>query len=574
MMLAAALEEARPKEEKGKNTRKPDGIVGHVIHYPLNGLDLDFSRYAALPFGTKDIMMHRLFQDYLFPRELPMSSYMKCFGLYAFWPHIGHGLKLARDKHLDLPRLYLDHLTLQAMLVTMPLLRDLKLMKLMPVLSNVASMDPWDRMPGFPLMEHRVVDLAQRYYLEAACCATREILDAHWRMSDRLYKYAQSDGTWMQLRDYYEKAHYDSYPRHREVYDRYWLFSNARRDRSLAFSLLGKPLENNVGNIYLVPRGARRPPKREVSPGSIERIRNTLRASQSRRTRHSSLPSRPYNMAFARSIYGNDDNLSTLILFPNRSISEIDHLTRRRSLSRRHIARMFTRAPDEEGGEQRGQRYCGICCSEEHTSKTCRNCCLHCGGKNHETERCHIARKMICKCRPFPQLHTAAYCRIKCSRALPQHYKLCRSLSGRHKCAMKCQLRCCMCGAEGHPGISCELWKCRCGGSHLGQACGWNPTCRVKGCSLYRCDLHCAECGSAQGPFVARRCAACLKNGVPVGERVRESRPEQQPEQPEWKRKPNAGPGERKRRLVARGRGRGRGRAGGRSSTSGSRRQS
>ncbi|KAI9896091.1 hypothetical protein N3K66_008991 [Trichothecium roseum] len=321
MAPAAAPEEARPKEEEEEeNTRKPDGIVGHVVHYPLNGLDLDFSRYAAPSFGSKDIMMHNLFQDYLFPRHLPTSSYMKCFGLYAFWPHIGHGLKLARDKHLDLPRLYLDYLTLQEMVITMPLLRDLKLMKLMPVLNNVASMDPWDRMPGFPLMEHRVVDLAQRYYLQAACYATDEILHAHWKISDRLYKYAQSDGSWAQLRDYYEQAHYKSYSKYRQVYNRYWLFSNDSRRHSFGFSHLGKPLENNVGNIYLVPRGARRPPKHEVSPESIERIRNTLRASQSRRTRHSSLPSRSYNMAFARSIYGNDNDLSTLILFPNRSI--------------------------------------------------------------------------------------------------------------------------------------------------------------------------------------------------------------------------------------------------------------
>lgn len=131
----------------------------------------------------------------------------------------------------------------------------------------------------------------------------------------------------------------------------------------------------------------------------------------------------------------------------------------------------------------------------------------------HTATNCPVAKHNRCKCRPFPQYHVAAKCAVLCSRDCgntypPGHFK--------HKNAMTCKARCCMCGMKGHSGLQCKLKRCRCGEAHLGQDCTWKVECRVEGCSRFLCGLHCSECGMSReqleegSRFEGRKCPACL----------------------------------------------------------------
>lgn len=107
----------------------------------------------------------------------------------------------------------------------------------------------------------------------------------------------------------------------------------------------------------------------------------------------------------------------------------------------------------------------------------------------HQADDCKVAKRNRCKCVTFPTFHTANDCTITCSRPCgnpwpPGHFK--------HRNAITCKFRCCMCGIRGHAGKECYLTKdtCLCGGRHLGQDCGWKAECRVAGCGRYHCRLH------------------------------------------------------------------------------------
>lgn len=134
-------------------------------------------------------------------------------------------------------------------------------------------------------------------------------------------------------------------------------------------------------------------------------------------------------------------------------------------------------------------------------------------GNPHLAPNCPVAKQNRCKCVPFPQFHVAAKCPIVCSRDCgnhehpPGHFK--------HKNAMGCKARCCMCGIKGHSGMKCKWRRCRCGGEHLGQDCGWHPECRVKGCDRFLCGVHCQVCGVNRAQLeegvglVGRQCPTC-----------------------------------------------------------------
>ncbi|KAK0743635.1 hypothetical protein B0T18DRAFT_291044, partial [Schizothecium vesticola] len=127
----------------------------------------------------------------------------------------------------------------------------------------------------------------------------------------------------------------------------------------------------------------------------------------------------------------------------------------------------------------------------------------------HRALQCPVAPHNRCKCLPFPVFHVAARC------AIPFH-RDCQDLSGKHRVAMLCKARCCMCGLRGHSGRECRQQRCRCGGAHLGQDCSWNPTCGVPGGDRFLCGLHCRGCGSRERLFGGWGCAGCRrKEGLP-----------------------------------------------------------
>lgn len=197
------------------------------------------------------------------------------------------------------------------------------------------------------------------------------------------------------------------------------------------------------------------------------------------------------------------------LYIPCMRVSEVEHRLRRRSLSRRHVARMFP-VPSNRGG-------CLLDTAAMPEPRALPLRCGWCNSEQHAAEKCPVPAPSRCKCTPFPVYHTAKICPVPCSRPcgnpLPRNHR-------QHRNAMTCRYRCCMCGIRGHSGKDCRLKTCRCGGQHLGQDCGWKPTCRVSGCGRYLCGVHCWECGSTEKPFVGWRCGACLGNGEPVREKV------------------------------------------------------
>ncbi|KAJ4401668.1 hypothetical protein N0V82_010850 [Gnomoniopsis sp. IMI 355080] len=197
---------------------------------------------------------------------------------------------------------------------------------------------------------------------------------------------------------------------------------------------------------------------------------------------------------------------------------------------------------------------CKNCASTDHATQQCRLPCGHCGAPNpnvrfthsgfqflpddegdndhaskagmhdkpHLAPGCPVAHHNRCKCAPFPQFHTAAKCLVLCSRPCgntthpPGHF--------RHRNAMECKSRCCICGLPGHSGIQCTFKTCRCGGKHLGQDCTWQPTCRVVGCSRFHCGVHCSACGvdpqtigGDESVLIGGLCPTCmLERGILV----------------------------------------------------------
>lgn len=164
----------------------------------------------------------------------------------------------------------------------------------------------------------------------------------------------------------------------------------------------------------------------------------------------------------------------------------------------------------KDSSKQDETRSCENCKMTSHETIMCALPCGYCGatspilvfdtpgnlfpgnGNPHKAPNCPVARQNRCKCVPFPQFHVAAKCAILCSRDCgnpyhPGHFK--------HKSAMTCQSRCCMCGMRGHSGAKCKLRHCHCGESHLGQDCRFHPECRVQGCNRFLCGVHCQSCG-------------------------------------------------------------------------------
>lgn len=211
---------------------------------------------------------------------------------------------------------------------------------------------------------------------------------------------------------------------------------------------------------------------------------------------------------FLRGQFSREQALIPLYV-PCMRTSEVEHRVRRRSLSRRHVARMF-HEPSGTGGSV-------LDIEARPEPRTLPPRCGWCNSEKHTAARCPVAASSRCKCGPFPTYHTAKTCPIPCSRtcgsALPRNHP-------RHARAMTCRSRCCMCGLRGHSGKDCRLKRCRCGSQHLGQDCGWKPGCGVRGCDRYLCGVHCRECGSTERPFVGWRCGGCLGNGEPVRGKV------------------------------------------------------
>ncbi|KAI1208370.1 uncharacterized protein F4807DRAFT_431069 [Annulohypoxylon truncatum] len=490
-----------------------------ALHYPLNGLDLSFSRYEHKPLGARGVMVNRIMEDYMAPRRVKADVYKKSIrgGLFS-------QIK-ARDRLLGLDVQVLSKI-LQTDYNWLLKPADIQKLYASPYNIMIQCLDIFIMSDDGIDIGSAVLGLVERHYLESGPSMRIWLRHFHSYCSHAAPKHGPG---WKKdvvehLRDT-QPASETQYTHHLYSGGHYLPINVSPEAQfcidpcftsTLWYTLLKRPLRSHSSR----GRKATVKSSRKTPLGNMTSLHRG-------RPRHSnSVP--PVGSWGTASIQGfNSSNLEEkfVIHFPHRRLSELDKLSRRRSLSRTHIREMFTdkpelfyKKPEGKDASKTMNHRCDNCAQYTHHTKHCPSKCGFCGSPFHKASGCQVKSSNRCKCRPFPQYHIAQECYVRCSRVCgcpyhPGHFK--------HQNAMMCSYRCCMCGIKGHSGRKCSLKKCPCGEQHLTQDCRWKVECPVKGCNYYLCRLHCRECGKkkekgAKDCFVSRTCQDCLKNGRPA----------------------------------------------------------
>jgi hypothetical protein len=464
-------------------------------HYPLNGVDLDFRRYAHRPLGARDIFVSRVMNDFFDTRRVSPRTYLNEIGQSPQ----GFGPFKSQDRELGLDLQVLWRLLRMAW--------------------------PDDMTVTF---ERRIIELVQGHYFKCHPLVHQAIRSLGDRTED-----PRTASGWKQDMVSHLALSRQAY----SVHHRYSVFSGSCQ---LPFDHGPRNAKISLGPCFLAvpwadhgpkwPRSLKKEARRSgylTMPKSSALVHETPSRSQS-------LPAEgSWGIASSCPKYDRqaDGVLPYAAFFPLKSLSELDKASRRRSLSRSHIRAMFTDKPewiipDASTNSPRAplekHHPCSNCAQYTHATKNCPSYCGYCFSSEHKAHNCTLKAGNRCKCRPFPQFHRASQCHVRCSRRCgspypPGHFK--------HINAMMCSHRCCMCGIKGHSGRKCSLKKCPCGERHLAQDCRWKVECAAEGCDYYLCSLHCRECGKKRGrgsqnAFVGRTCQDCLKNGISISART------------------------------------------------------
>ncbi|KAI0109752.1 hypothetical protein F4814DRAFT_424512 [Daldinia grandis] len=496
-----------------------------ATHYPLNGIDLDFTKYEHRSISDRDVIVNRIMQEYMSPERVKAVVYNKRFDQDAKF----HQIK-SRDRELGL-----DIQLLSKMLRTdnnSPFAgAELQRLFLPSAGIFIGTLKYYVLTEPDVTVSKAILGLVERYYLESEP-SMRAWLGHLYRSRPDLvatHKSGWAKDMKDQLKSYgpFSKTHYC-----------YSLFSGGHHLRINASSNVEFSIDPQfISRRWLSILKFRLPPNlpqacnHSKSPAKTFHFVNTGCVHRGRPQRSRSLPPSDAWDTAALNIKDTwDIEDKWIIYFPRRPLSELDKLSRRRSLSRTHIRAMFTNRPkvfEKKPAQKRVQGQirnpCANCSQySSHRSSACPLGCGYCNSPSHKASACPTKASNRCKCMPFPQYHTAFECHIYCSRKCG-----CPSIPGlgHHRNAMLCSHRCCMCGAKGHSGRECSLKKCPCGGNHLTQDCRWKVECPAKNCNFYLCHLHCRECGkkkngASKGRFVGRTCQDCLRNGKPVLEKV------------------------------------------------------
>ncbi|KAI1437221.1 hypothetical protein GGR50DRAFT_646759 [Xylaria sp. CBS 124048] len=461
-------------------------------HYPLNGLDLDFRRYAHRPIEGRDIFIGRLMSDLIDSRRLLPKTYTTVInGPRNF------GLVRSQDRELAL---------------------DLQVMWRL--------IDPdWPKGPNVTLQEI-IIRLVQEHYL-----GHDHLIRQVNKSLSYIDHHREHAAGWKRPMI----SHLAFIQKAFSVSHRYSVFSgssqlpydegpwNARL--SLGACFLAAPWVIHGPNW---PASMEQEAKRS---GYLTMPHNNALCHRPP-LRSQSQPAADSWVVGAPLTYEPEGFISYVPFFPRKSLVELDKRARRRSLSRSHIKAMFTdNKPEwfiEDFDRPRKRRWvppkhpCSNCAQYTHATKNCPSTCGYCNSADHKARNCTMKPENRCKCRPFPQFHRASQCHVRCSRRCGSPYP---PGNFKHMSAMLCTNRCCMCGVKGHCGKKCSLKKCPCGQQHLTQDCRWKVECPVKGCQFYLCHLHCRECGrkreqGSENAFVGRTCQTCLKNGISASGRT------------------------------------------------------
>ncbi|KAI1189966.1 hypothetical protein F5B17DRAFT_139102 [Nemania serpens] len=463
-------------------------------HYPLNGVDLDFRRYAHRPIEGRDILINRIMDDFFNPRRISPRTYLRLLER----PRGGFVKSQNRQLGLD-----------------------------MQVMWRLLEME-WPRELSFTL-EEAVIKLVQAHYFERDPLIHQAIKSLSFRDHDPKTAPGWKPDMVAHLAEFRNAA----LTRHR--------FSVFSATSKLPYDEGPWNTKLSLGPCFMaipwVPGGPRWPRSLQKEAKRSGYLAMPKSSSLLHRipARSQSLPAKKsWGVAASSPRYDRrrEEKIPYVAFFPLKPLSELDRRSRRRSLSRSHIRAMFTDKPEwiaEEDAAPDGPRAarfktpCANCAQHAHKTEHCPSGCGYCNSAKHKARNCTLKPENRCKCRPFPQFHRASQCRVQCSRACgsphpPGTYK--------HMNAMYCAARCCMCGIKGHSGRKCSLKRCRCGGQHLTQDCRWKVECVAKDCHYYLCAIHCRECGRkregkrGENAFVGRTCPACLKNGIPMAARA------------------------------------------------------
>ncbi|KAI5919801.1 hypothetical protein F4810DRAFT_714153 [Camillea tinctor] len=469
------------------------------LHYPLNGVDLDFRRYSPRPLGGRDILVNRIMDDYMIPRRVKASTYLrKMYERHAFSAIKSQDRQLGLDLQV-LSKLLETHTTVRILLP----LRDL------------------EKFEKSPAVQDWISDLVQRYFME---------------ISPELSYYIKS----LRLSGYISKpvpppcwkkdmvAHIKQFQTAAAVHHQNSLVSGYQQPPLRVFEWRDfspdpsppSRVKHQVPQIDTINIGCIKARREGYIEKSLDNT-NVIRRGRPRRSHSLPLP----NSWLRTPLYPNPPILYQLVYSPRLPLSKVDKLSRRRSLSRTHIEAMFhdppewilKGLPDRNSKKQVIKHSCTNCgVRNNHFTKDCPLPCGYCDSSEHKARNCTIKAVNRCKCRPFPQRHTAPHCSVPCSRRCGSPYP---PNHAKHKSAMMCAYRCCMCGVKGHTGRKCALKRCPCGGQHLTQDCRWKVECPARGCDRYLCPLHCRECGVRNRQnkgFVGGICQGCLKKSTPV----------------------------------------------------------
>ncbi|OTB00394.1 hypothetical protein M426DRAFT_324342 [Hypoxylon sp. CI-4A] len=475
-------------------------------HYPLNGIDLDHNRYEHRPLGARDIMASRIMEDCMNPQRIIPRAYRQPYHERAF----------TQIKQRD-ERLGLDLQVLSKMLTTDRVQRvaltDYDRDILYTFFSSTILDDNWFMNPTDELDEV-VLGLVERHHLEMdpSVRIWLKSFNDEYRSGPR----RQAPGWKKDMVEHLKQLQ----PASKTHYD-YNLHSGGHFLPYHTFRV-----HFHIDPCIICPT-----PLTRLRAPNPRRLSDTISIRRGKTSRSSSMPSfGAYSWSTAIITSDIDPNFDKdkdwFIYHPTRPWSELDKLTRRRSLSRTHIRAMFTDKPKLAHDKLTNKKHratnlkhpCANCAQYTHLTKHCTWNCGYCASMYHKASVCPVKVENRCKCRPFPQYHLASQCYVRCSRRCGCPHPLGHF---RHKTAMVCNYRCCMCGAKGHSGRKCSMKKCPCGEQHLTQDCRWKVECPVKDCYFYLCHLHCRECGKkkekgSKDKFVGRTCQDCLKNGKPL----------------------------------------------------------
>ncbi|KAH9908299.1 hypothetical protein F4778DRAFT_343203 [Xylariomycetidae sp. FL2044] len=473
----------------------------HSHHYPLHGLELDFDRYVHRPLGVRDVLINRIIENLRRSKKVKLH-FPDAVRLYhqGSLKKLNFGAIKSKDRQLGL-----DFQLVDRMLATQ---------------WAQSPSGPWPSDHGWETLEDLsevLIQLLRQHFFET---------DAHVHA---LLSYGRTF--------YFQRESKPAPGWNRDMIDHLKSLNVSQRQHELFLFSGSSQLPINGPNKALIPTDLvfvgpletlrpvlplvnpkTRSGRREMEQIIFPRMPVAFRGRLGRST--STPPERPVTMSIRVQLQSRPDGQWEEYKFWQhpQPVSKLERLCRRRSLSRTHIRNMFQDKPEWRFPPSKVVDHpCSNCAQYTHLTKDCPSFCGYCNSDLHISSNCNLKATNRCKCRPFPQFHTAFRCFVRCSRRCGSAYP---AGHFKHRNAMLCPCRCAMCGIRGHTARKCSFKKCPCGGQHLGQDCRWKVECPAKECDRYLCPHHCRECGKKRDNdskfhFVGRTCRDCLNNGRP-----------------------------------------------------------